>query len=246
MTVRKKKYGISRVFRGRGNDGSDLDRGESGTQVFPSFLSRPPPHVHHIHTLYKCPWLERERKREEVGHYECTFSSGTMMTFDFPNRIKVCVGCSKWAWVALMVVSDSQPQGRWFESRSFLLKPVYGARATNRWWANDPKAPREKPLFYLFFFPHQIKPPNSVSPSSGGSGSGSGTGSGGSSTLPDQTRMPTAHAHSLHTLSPASLMLTPQQQAHLSAAHLVHTSPFQRTGTLPLPHHHHQVRKKHA
>ncbi len=91
----------------------------------------------------------------------------------------------------------------------------------------------------------QIKPPNSVSPSSGGSGSG------GSSTLPDQTRL-IAGVHAagaagassggaLHTLSPANLMLTPQQQAQY--AHLIATSPFQRTGTLPLPHQH-QVAKE--
>ncbi len=85
---------------------------------------------------------------------------------------------------------------------------------------------------------HLVKPPNSVSPSSGGSGSSDPQQQ--TRLLPQSTSVGTA----LHTLSPANLMLTPQQQAQY--AHLIATSPFQRTGTLPLPHQHRSVSCDHG
>lgn len=64
-------------------------------------------------------------------------------------------------------------------------------------------------------------PPHSVSPSTSGSGS----------TVPDHSRLAV-----MHQLNPANLMLTPQQQHQLASQ--LGASPFQRSGTLPLPHHH--------
>jgi len=65
-------------------------------------------------------------------------------------------------------------------------------------------------------------PPSSASPSSGSGGS----------TVPDHTRLAPQPASSATVLSPANLMLTPRQQAQY--AHLVASSPLQRSGTLPL------------
>ena len=75
----------------------------------------------------------------------------------------------------------------------------------------------------------KLPPPNSVSPASTSNASSNGSNGSGAASAGNAP---------MHTLNPAGLMMSPAQQQQF--AHLLHhhqsTSPFTRSGTLPLPH----------